>query len=123
SLRPGHAAAFALDGNARERLAIALEVTRHHRESENEAVFSAVRRALAEREGVLPDVVVLVRQNGIPRTSSGKVQRRATRTMLLEGALEIIARSDETIDDVTSVLGDHADTSSPVDAWPPCWVG
>ncbi|MEX2151895.1 MAG: aminotransferase class I/II-fold pyridoxal phosphate-dependent enzyme [Gemmatimonadaceae bacterium] len=122
SLRPGHAAAFALTDDGRERLAIALEVTRHHRESENEAVFSAVRRALAEREGVLPDVVVLVRQNGIPRTSSGKVQRRATRTMLLANTLDSLARSDETIDDVALVLGDAADASAPVEAWLRRWV-
>ena len=122
SLRPGHAAAFALTGDGPEKLTIVLEVTRHHRESEHEAVFSAVRRALAEREGVLPDVVVLARQNGIPRTSSGKVQRRATRSMLLDGTLEIIARSDETIDDVSSVFGGHADTSAPVEAWLRRWV-
>jgi 8-amino-7-oxononanoate synthase len=124
SLRPGHAAAFAMGGGGegRERLAIALEVTRHHRESQHEAVFSAVRRALADREGVLPDVVVLVRQNGIPRTSSGKVQRRATRGMLLDGTLDIVARSDETIDDVALALGGHADTSAPVEAWLRRWV-
>jgi 8-amino-7-oxononanoate synthase len=122
SLRPGHAAAFALEGEGKERLAIALEVTRHHRESEHEAVFSAVRRALAEREGVLPDIVVLVRQNGIPRTSSGKVQRRATRAMLLEGTLDTVARSDATIDDVASAMGPQADVSAPVEAWLRRWV-
>jgi 8-amino-7-oxononanoate synthase len=122
SLRPGHAAAFALDSNGTERLAIALEVTRHHRESENETVIAAVRRALADREGVLPDVVVLVRQNSIPRTSSGKVQRRATRAMLLDNTLEILARSDETLDDVSRMLGDGVDTSASVEAWLCRWV-
>jgi 8-amino-7-oxononanoate synthase len=122
SLRPGHAAAFAIDSDAGERLVVALEVSRHHAESENEAVFSAVRRALAEREGVLPDVVVLVRQNGIPRTSSGKVQRRATRTLLLGDALECVARSDEQIDDVAVVLGEGGDASAPLEAWLRRWV-
>lgn len=122
SLRPGHAAAFALTDSGHERLAIVLEVTRHHREADNEGVFSKVRRALAEREGVLPDVVVLARQNAIPRTSSGKVQRRATRTMLLEGVLEIVARSDETIDDVALVLREGADASAPIEAWLRRWV-
>lgn len=122
SLRPGHAAAFAMTGGARERLVMALEVTRHHRETDNESVFSAVRRALAEREGVLPDMVVLVRQNGIPRTSSGKVQRRATRTMLSEGSLDLVARSDAAIDDVSLVLGEHTDASAPVELWLRGWV-
>ena len=122
SLRPGHAAAFALDDAGAERLALVLEVTRHHREADNEAVIAAVRRALAEREGVLPDVVVLVRQNGIPRTSSGKVQRRATRAMLLDGTLDIVARSDQTVDDVAIALGDSVDASAPVEAWLRRWV-
>ncbi len=122
SLRPGHAAAFALAAEGDEQLAMALEVTRHHRETENEAVFSAVRRALAEREGVLPQVIVLVRQNGIPRTSSGKVQRRATRSMLLAGTLDAVGRSDERIDDVARVLGEAADSSAPVEAWLRRWV-
>ena len=122
SLRPGHAASFALGGESREQLAIVLEVTRHHRENDNEAVFSAVRRALAEREGVLPDVVVLVKQNGIPRTSSGKVQRRATRTLLLDGRLEVLARSDTAIDDMAQVFGESSDTSAPLESWLRRWV-
>ena len=124
SLRPGHAAAFALNGvdGEGEQLAMALEVTRHHREAENEAVFSAVRRALAEREGILPDVIVLVRQNGIPRTSSGKVQRRATRSMLLENTLDCVGRSDERVDDIAEVLGTASDSSAPLEAWLRRWV-
>jgi 8-amino-7-oxononanoate synthase len=122
SLRPGHAAAFAIDGDGRERLVIALEVTRHHRDADDGAVFSAVRRALADREGVLPDVVVLVKQNGIPRTSSGKVQRRATRAMLLDGTLDVAARSDQTIDDVAETLGDAAESAAPIEAWLRRWV-
>ena len=122
SLRPGHSAAFALADDAQERLIVALEVTRHHRDTEHEAVFSAVRRALAEREGVLPDVVVLVRQNAIPRTSSGKVQRRATRAMLAAGTLEVVARSDETIDELSVVADRSGDSSTPLEAWLRRWV-
>lgn len=121
-LRPGHSAAFALDDGARERLVIAVEVSRHHRETENDAIFSAVRRALADREGVLPDVVVLVRQNGIPRTSSGKVQRRATRAMLEAGTLDVVARSDQTIDDLAETMRPAVPLASPVETWLRRWV-
>ncbi len=123
SLRPGHSAAFAVEQEAGpERLAMVLEVTRHHRPSDNEAVFSAVRRALAEREGVLPDLIVLVRQNSIPRTSSGKVQRRATRALLTEGALDVVARSSERIDDVAMLTDPVVETSGSVEAWLRRWV-
>lgn len=122
SLRPGHAAAFAITDGDRERLAMALEVTRHHREADNEAVFSAVRRALADREGVLPDVIVLVKQNGIPRTSSGKVQRRATRAMLLDGTLDVVARSDQTIDEIAEAMRGDGGASAPIEGWLRRWV-
>ena len=123
SLRPGHAAAFAIEQEAGpERLALVLEVTRHHREADNEAVFSAVRRALAEREGVLPDLIVLVRQNSVPRTSSGKVQRRATRALLLDGELDVIARSSERLDDIAMLSPRTGENSASVEAWLRRWV-
>ena len=124
SLRPGHAVAFALASDAGERLAIVLEVTRHHRETDNEAVFASVRRALADREGVLPDVVVLVAQNAIPRTSSGKVQRRATQAMLLDGRLDVIARSTETLDEIEQLAGGpHGPrNAASLEAWLRRWV-
>ena len=120
NLRPGHSAAFALNGDGRERLALALEVTRHHRENDHEAVFTAVRAALADRQGVLPDLVVLVRQNGIPRTSSGKVQRRATRAMLLDSTLEVLARSDSSTEAVPSEAS--AEAAPSVEGWLRRWV-
>jgi acyl-coenzyme A synthetase/AMP-(fatty) acid ligase len=38
------------------------------------------------------DVVVLVSAGGIPRTSSGKIQRRLCRTLFLESMLDEVAR-------------------------------
>ena len=120
NLRPGHSAAFALNGDGAERLALALEVTRHHRETDHESVFTAVRSALADRQGVLPDLIVLVRQNGIPRTSSGKVQRRATRSMLQEATLEVLARSDS---DAAAAASDGSPDLAPsVEGWLRRWV-
>jgi 8-amino-7-oxononanoate synthase len=121
SLRPGHSAAFALEQHGKELLVVAIEVTRHHREADNEAVVAAVRRALADREGILPDIVLLVRQNGIPRTSSGKVQRRATRAMLQAGSLDVVARSDQKVDDL-DVPGAVAGDSAPLESWLRRWV-
>ena len=120
NLRPGHSAAFALNGDGRETLALALEVTRHHRDNDHDAVFGAVRAALADKQGVLPDLIVLVRQNGIPRTSSGKVQRRATRSMLLDATLEVLARSDS--DAAAEAAPGAPDASPTVEGWLRRWV-
>ena len=90
SLRPGFAAAFSVTRDGRERVALVLEVTRHHKPEQDAALFQAIRTEIASTIGVVPSEIVLVRQNTIPRTSSGKIQRRACRTALLEGALDIV---------------------------------
>lgn len=89
SLRPGFAAAFSVTRDGRERVALVLEVTRHHKPEQDAALFRAVRTEIAATIGVVPSEIVLVRQNTIPRTSSGKIQRRACRAALLEGTLDI----------------------------------
>jgi 8-amino-7-oxononanoate synthase len=91
-LRPGYAAAFTVGGERSEELVLALEVTRHHRASEDAALFNAVRVELADSIGVIPSEILLLRQNTIPRTSSGKIQRGACRAAFLDGTLEVIGR-------------------------------
>ncbi len=49
------------------------------------AIAEAVRRAVAEEHEVQVSEVVLIRQAGLPKTSSGKVQRRACRELYLDG--------------------------------------
>ena len=92
SLRAGYAAAFSVAGDSRERLVLVAEVTRHHRSEEDSALFQAVRTELAGTIGIVPDEIVLIRQNTIPRTSSGKIQRRACRVAFLAGELEVVGR-------------------------------
>jgi 8-amino-7-oxononanoate synthase len=92
SLRAGYSAAFSVAGDSRERLVLVAEVTRHHRSEEDSALFQAVRTELAGTIGIVPDEIVLIRQNTIPRTSSGKIQRRACRVAFLAGELEVVGR-------------------------------
>jgi 8-amino-7-oxononanoate synthase len=91
-LRPGYSAAFTVGGERSEELVVALEVTRHHRASEDDLVFRAVRTELADSVGVIPSEILLLRQNTIPRTSSGKIQRGACRAAFLDGTLEVLGR-------------------------------
>jgi 8-amino-7-oxononanoate synthase len=91
-LRAGFTAAFSVPGETRERLVFVAEVTRHHKSEEDSAVFQAVRTELAGTIGIVPDEIVLIRQNTIPRTSSGKIQRRACRVAYVGGNLDVIGR-------------------------------
>ncbi len=99
-LRPGGGAAFAVDSGTagetgEERLVIVHEVERRRKSSpENTAeIAEAVRRAVAAEHEAQVYEVVLIRQSGLPKTSSGKVQRRRCRDLYLRGELPVEGRS------------------------------
>ena len=92
TLRPGYAAAFSVTDKWRERLVLVVEVARAHKSTNDSAVFQAVRSELATTIGIVPDEVVLIAAHSIPRTSSGKIQRRACRAAYLDGSLEVVGR-------------------------------
>ena len=91
-LRAGFTAAFGVSGETRERLVLVAEVVRQHKPDTDSVLFQAIRTELAGTTGVVPDEIVLIRQNTIPRTSSGKIQRRACRVAYLSGSLEVVGR-------------------------------
>ena len=92
ALRSLSAAAFAVDMEGAERLILLQEVPRRWREEEQEAAITAILRALSETFEVRADAVILVRPHSLPKTSSGKVQRRLCRKAFLAGELATMAR-------------------------------
>jgi len=91
-LRPGCGAAFSVEVGGEERLVLVQEVERRRREGFEE-IAEAVRRAVAEEHEVQVHDVVLMRVGTVPKTSSGKIQRRASRSLYLAGELEVVGRS------------------------------
>ena len=79
SIRAGGVAAFSTGMLGREHVVVVAEVVRHHRATADDTVVSAVRSAVANAQGVRVDDVVLIRHGTLPKTSSGKLQRRRTR--------------------------------------------
>src|SRR5205085_5879996 len=91
-LRQGGGAAFAVEIAGAERLVVVHEVVRHARAATAE-IAAAVRAAVvAEHEAAVAEVVLL-RPETLPRTSSGKVRRRACREAYLDGSLSVVGRS------------------------------
>jgi amino acid adenylation domain-containing protein len=88
-LRPGCGAAFAVEVDGEERLALVQEVSGKVT-GEADAVLSRIRAALAEEHGVAAHAVVLISAGSLPKTSSGKVQRRACREAFLGGTLDVV---------------------------------
>lgn len=91
-LRPGCCAVFSVDDGARERLVVVNEVTvTDHQTLRHEEIERAVQHAVATHHGLRVDELVLLPRSTIPKTSSGKIQRRACRTALLGGTLARIS--------------------------------
>ena len=94
ALRPGCGAAFAIEREGEERLAVMVEVHREHRQGgapEIAEIIAAIRRAVADEHEVVPDAVVLLKPATLPKTSSGKIQRHACRAAYLSGSLAAVA--------------------------------
>lgn len=84
-------AAFDIDAPGNESVVLVHEVSRGASPTEIEAARKAARVAIAEALELPVHSLHLVRWGSIPRTSSGKVRRSATRTAFLEGRLIDVA--------------------------------
>jgi amino acid adenylation domain-containing protein len=91
-LQPGGSAAFAVEAGDEERLVLACELVRHPRAGA-EAIAAALRRAVAEEHGVSVAEAVFLKPETLPRTTSGKVRRRACREAWQAGTLAVVGRS------------------------------
>jgi amino acid adenylation domain-containing protein len=101
ALRPGCGAAFSVEIGDEERLVIVQELDRN-RDSDANAAIEAIRFAVAQRHELQVYAVVLISAGSLPKTTSGKVQRKACRSLFIEGRLDVRARSVQGTQDGTS---------------------
>ncbi|ARF58001.1 fatty acyl-AMP ligase [Streptomyces gilvosporeus] len=88
-LQPNCAAAFSVDDGNQERLVLVVEADgRVLRRLSSEVVRELIRQAVRDGQRLDPDEIVLVRRGVLPRTTSGKLQRRACRQLYLAGELK-----------------------------------
>lgn len=92
ALRLGSNAAFAIEVENEEKLVVVQEL--EFRAKPNlEEVTAAIRQAVSQGFEVQVYAVVLIKPGSIPKTSSGKIQRRATKAEFLAGTLNVIKSS------------------------------
>ena len=110
AIRAGHSAAFSVETELGEQLIIAAEIERRYLRNLNvEEVVNAIRQAIAEQNTVDVFAIVLLKTTTIPKTTSGKIQRRACRTKFLEGSLDSVGQWK--LDTETSQLSELANRS------------
>ena len=89
SLLAGSGAAFSVEVDGEERLVVAHEVERRSKDAG--PILAAIRAAVAADHDLELHAIALLKPMGLPRTSSGKVQRGATREGFLSGTLDVVA--------------------------------
>lgn len=92
SIRAGCTAAFSIDTPNGEALAIVAEIERTHlRKFDCAALVSALREAVAVNHELPVNTIVFLKPASIPKTSSGKIQRRLARQRLLDNDFAAVA--------------------------------
>lgn len=90
ALRPGCGAAFSVDVAGEERVVVVNEVTPRHKDFDLPAIVGSIREAVALEHDLQVYSVALIAAGSIPKTSSGKIRRRACREAFINGSLEVL---------------------------------
>jgi acyl-CoA synthetase (AMP-forming)/AMP-acid ligase II len=96
ALRPGCGAAFLADSGAGEQLVVVQELRKEYLDDPPVSeIARRVREAVALEHGLQVAALVLLRTGTLPKTSSGKIQRRLCHSYYLEGRLAKVAADPE----------------------------
>ena len=116
ALRAGCGAAFAVEVGDEERLVVVQEIERRYiRKLDAEAVIGAIRQSVSREHGIQAYAVVLLKTSSLPKTTSGKVQRRLCREHFIQGSLNVVAECVGYSQEVEPEI--------PLQAWEECRPG
>ncbi|MBX7168198.1 MAG: amino acid adenylation domain-containing protein [Pirellulales bacterium] len=90
ALKPDAGAAFSVEQDGAERLVVVQEVARPKKIDLDE-VLAAARSAVLAAHDLQPAAIVLIQAQRLPKTTSGKVQRRECKRQYLAGELPVLA--------------------------------
>ncbi|MBP7143556.1 MAG: AMP-binding protein, partial [Opitutaceae bacterium] len=91
--RGGGAAAFSVQEAGEEAVVVVQEVERQGAALAIDELAAAIRSAVSEQHDLHVFTIIFIKAGSLPKTSSGKVQRRACRDQFLAGQLSIIGKS------------------------------
>ncbi|CDZ76651.1 Long-chain-fatty-acid--AMP ligase FadD32 [Legionella massiliensis] len=89
-LKTGCIAAFSVNANTSEQLAIVAEIKRICPRDELEDIVNKIRTNINSSFGLIPHFVALLPPKKIPKTTSGKLRRNIIKKMVSENTLNVI---------------------------------
>ncbi len=100
ALRAGCGAAFSVTIQDEERVVVVQELDQRE-QLDTQSLIASIRESISEEHELAMHAVVLIRAGSIPKTSSGKIQRKACRKLFLENGLKVVAewREGERVDE------------------------
>ncbi len=133
SLRTNCSAAFSIEIEGEESLVVACEVERIHlRKLNTDEIVREIQIAVSTEHELEIYGVVLLKTGSIPKTSSGKIQRRACKLGFLEDSLNVVGQWQKNLEknpqlidsnsklntqDYSSNVGSHSKTVAEIQAW------
>jgi acyl transferase domain-containing protein/acyl-CoA synthetase (AMP-forming)/AMP-acid ligase II/acyl carrier protein len=90
AVRPNGSAAFSVDVDGEEQLVVVCEIERQYLRGNMDEIVGSIRQAIAEQHELQVYAVALIKPGSMPKTSSGKVQRRACRESFLKKSLDAV---------------------------------
>lgn len=124
ALQHGAGAAFSVMIEGQERLAVVQEVKRTYlRRLNGDEILGPVRRAIAEQHDLQLSGLQLIKTGGIPKTSSGKIQRFQCRADYLSHQLpevyaweaETVSSGEPELDSSAVLIGTNLETAPETD--------
>lgn len=91
SIRKTCSAAFSFEVDGTEKLGVVAELRRSVIHPDTSRVIDEIAAAIFREFEIQPGRIVLIRIGSIPKTSSGKIMRNATREYLVTGKFDIVA--------------------------------
>ena len=90
-MRTDNGAAFSIDVDGEERLCVVQEMERgRYSDDELAEVMTTLSESVSEQHGIQLHAAALIRRASLPKTTSGKIKRRACRKAFLDGSLDTI---------------------------------
>ena len=91
ALRANAGAVFSFEAQGAEQVVLVQELERRQL-GQADAAIEAIRRSVSRDHELQLDAILLIKAGSIPKTSSGKIQRHATRQAYLDGTLKVLAQ-------------------------------